>query len=74
MIGDLVTDLITSAQLLLTGLTDVFSDVVVLIYDGGFTTLGEIVVATAGFALAWAGIRFVFGFVNRLLNKTRAGR
>ena len=74
MIGDLVTDLIITAELLLTGLTDVFSDVVNLIYDGGFTTLGEIVVATAGFALAWAGIRFVFGFVNRLLNKTRAGR
>lgn len=75
MITAIVDDLIVAASTLLTNLGVVFDAVVDLIYDGSnLTNLGILVVATAGFALAWAGIRFIFGFVNRLLNKTRAGR
>jgi len=75
MIADIVTELISAASLLLQDLPTIFTAVVSVVYTGGaLTELGMIIVATAGFGLAWAGIRFVFGFVNRLLNKSRAGR
>ena len=75
MVADIISELISATNLLLVQLTGVFGNVVAILYDGSeLTELGTIVVATAGFALAWAGIRFVFGFVNRLLNKSRAGR
>lgn len=77
MITTIVTDLLDAATELLGALPQVFDNVVGLIYDSAndaLTNLGMIIVATAGFALAWAGIRFIFGFVNRLLSKTRAGR
>ena len=78
MITDIVTDLIDASTTLLGSLGEVFEGVVTLLYndDGGafaLTNLGILIVATAGFALAWAGIRFIFGFVNRLLSKTRGG-
>ena len=74
MIADIVTGVIDATQELLNNLGTVFTGVVSLLYDGtDLTELGQIIVATAGFALAWAGIRFVFGFVNRLLNRTRGG-
>jgi len=75
MVADIVTELVGATSALLGDLGQVFTDIVGLVYDGtDLTQLGIIIVATAGFALAWSGIRFVFGFVNRLLNKTRAGR
>lgn len=75
MINVIITDLVDAASTLLGSLSAVFDDVVSLVYSGStLTNLGTIIVATAGFALAWAGIRFIFGFVNRLLNKSRAGR
>jgi hypothetical protein len=75
MVNAIVTELVGATAALLSELGQVFNDVVGLVYDGtDLTNLGIIIVATAGFALAWAGIRFIFGFVNRLLNKTRAGR
>ena len=75
MVQTIVTELVGATTALLAELGQVFNDVVGLVYDGtDLTNLGIIIVATAGFALAWAGIRFIFGFVNRLLNKTRAGR
>jgi len=75
MITEIVQVLTDSAEELLTQLPGIFSNVVSVLYtNGALTDLGQIVVATAGFALAWAGIRFIFGFVNRLLNKSRAGR
>jgi hypothetical protein len=74
MIADIVGELTGAASTLLTNLGQVFADIVELVYDGtALTDLGVIIVATAGFALAWAGIRFVFGFLQRLLNKSRAG-
>jgi hypothetical protein len=77
MVVEIVTTLIAAATELLGSLSDVFEDVIALVYSNAetsLTTLGLIIVSTAGFALAWSGIRFIFGFVNRLLNKTRAGR
>jgi hypothetical protein len=75
MITEFVGEIISAATGLLASLGEVFTGVVELIYvDATITELGLILLATAGFALAWSGIRFVFGFVNRLLNKTRAGR
>lgn len=77
MVGEIVTVLVDAASELLQNLPTIFNNVIELVYDSGtaaLTDLGMIIVATAGFALAWAGIRFVFGFVNRLLNKSRAGR
>jgi hypothetical protein len=76
MVQVIITDLISSAGELLVNLGTIFNDVVGLLYDvadDSLTMLGTIVVATAGFSLAWAGIRFIFGFVNRLLSKTRGG-
>jgi hypothetical protein len=76
MVNEIVIELVGAATSLLTALPDVFTDIVALVYDAGTSTLtelGVIIVGTAGFALAWAGIRFVFGFVQRLLNKSRAG-
>jgi hypothetical protein len=74
MIADIVGELTGAASTLLLSLGQVFADIVTLVYDGSdLTDLGIIIVATAGFALAWAGIRFVFSFVQRLLNKSRAG-
>jgi hypothetical protein len=75
MIVEIVTQVLDAATELLGALPTVFDNVVGLIYSNdALTNLGMIIVATAGFALAWAGIRFIFGFVNRLLSKTRAGR
>lgn len=75
MVEAIVTQVVNSAGYLLAALPDIFNDVITLVYDAGeLTLLGQIIVGTAGFALAWAGIRFIFGFVNRLLNKSRAGR
>jgi hypothetical protein len=69
--------IVDSATELLGSLGDIFTSVIALIYDGNVeapTALGTILLVTAGFSLAWSGIRFIFGFVSRLLNKTRAGR
>ena len=77
MVTDLIAEVIASAVSLLGELGNVFTGAVDLIYDTGTDTispLGTILLATAGFALAWSGIRFIFGFVNRMLNKSRAGR
>ena len=74
MIGEIVTVAISAASSLLGEIATVFGDVIALLMDftnSELTELGTIVVATAGFALAWAGVRFIFGFVNRLLTKTR---
>jgi hypothetical protein len=76
MIAVIVGDLISAASELLSNLGVVFNDVIELFYDTSGnepTMLGSILIGTAGFALAWAGVRFIFGFINRLLNKTRAG-
>ena len=76
MISEFVSLLVQNAAQLLGELTTVFNGVFELIYDASseITVLGQVLVATAGFALAWSGIRFVFGLITRLLNKTRAGR
>jgi hypothetical protein len=77
MITDLITEVISAAVTLLGSLGTIFTGAVDLVYDTGtdvISPLGNILLATAGFALAWSGIRFVFGFVNRMLNKSRAGR
>jgi hypothetical protein len=74
MIAVIVQDLIEAASALLGELPTIFDDVVDVLYDGtNLTDLGTLIVGAAGFALAWAGIRFIFGFVNRLLSKTRGG-
>lgn len=76
MISEIITQLVSAATGLLAELGDVFTDVVALVYDSAaveLTELGTIIVATAGFALAWAGIRFVFSFVQKLLGRTRGG-
>jgi hypothetical protein len=76
MIEEIVVNLIATATSLLNNLGDVFTSVVNLFYDepnSALTPLGLIIVGTAGFALAWSGIRFIFSFVQRLLNKTRGG-
>lgn len=77
MIANIVGEIVTAATDLLTNLTSVFDAAFDLVIDPSTndpTKLGILILAAAGFALAWAGIRFVFGFVNRLLNKSRAGR
>jgi hypothetical protein len=75
MVLAIVTELVAATSALLNELGQVFNEIVGLVFDGtDLTNLGIIIVATAGFALAWSGIRFIFGFVNRLLNKSRAGR
>ena len=75
MITDIINGLVSAATGLLGELPGIFDAVMVVLYDGAaLTNLGVVIVGTAGFALAWAGIRFIFGFVNRLLNKSRAGR
>ena len=77
MISEIVANLISSASALLVQLPTIFGDVMDVFYDPVgevLTDLGLVIVATAGFALAWAGLRFVFGFIQRLLNKSRAGR
>ena len=74
MVSAIVAELVSATAVLLAELGDIFNDVVALVFDGtDLTNLGIIIVATAGFALAWSGIRFVFGFVNRLLSRTRGG-
>jgi hypothetical protein len=74
MIQAIVDELVAASAALLTELPTIFGDITELLFDGtDLTSLGIIIVATAGFALAWAGIRFVFSFVSRLLNKSRAG-
>jgi hypothetical protein len=74
MIAVIVQDLVEAASALLGELPTIFDDVVDVVYDGtNLTMLGSLIVGAAGFALAWAGIRFVFGFITRLLNKSRAG-
>ena len=74
MIVEIVTGLLDAATELLGALPTVFDNVVGLIYaDDALTNLGMIIVATAGFALAWAGIRFIFSFVQKLLGRTRGG-
>jgi hypothetical protein len=74
MIVEIVTQLLDAATELLGALPTVFDNVVGLIYaDEALTNLGMIIVATAGFALAWAGIRFIFSFVQKLLGRTRGG-
>jgi hypothetical protein len=74
MITEIVTGLLSAATELLGALPQVFDNVVGLIYfDGELSNLGMIIVATAGFALAWAGIRFIFSFVQKLLGRTRGG-
>lgn len=77
MITEILSELVAAATALLQNLPGIFTAVVELVYDSTgevLTELGMIIVATAGFALAWSGIRFIFGFVNRLLNKSRASR
>jgi len=74
MITEIVTGLLDASTELLGALPQVFDNVVGLIYfDGELSNLGMIIVATAGFALAWAGIRFIFSFVQKLLGRTRGG-
>lgn len=75
LIENVVNGIVNAATLLLAELPTIFTAVIDTLYDGtALTGLGYIVAGTAGFALAWAGIRFVFGFVNRLVTKSRAGR
>jgi hypothetical protein len=76
-IQEVVSNVVTAATELLSNLPVIFEGVVTLVYNSNteaFTGLGVILLATAGFSLAWSGIRFIFAFVSRLLNKTRAGR
>jgi hypothetical protein len=74
MITAIIVDLVAAASGLLAELPLIFDAVVDVVYDGSdLTNLGMLIVGAAGFALAWAGIRFVFGFITRLLNKSRAG-
>lgn len=74
MVSTIVTELVGATAALLNELPAIFDDVVSILYSGAaLTNMGVIIVATAGFALAWSGIRFVFGFVNRLLSRTRGG-
>ena len=75
MISAIVDAIVNASTELLENLPSIFTTVMEVLYDttnSELTVLGEVIVATAGFALAWAGIRFVFGFVSRLLNKSRA--
>jgi len=75
LIEVVVAAIVDAASMLLAELPEIFNSVLAVVFDGSaLTGLGLIITGTAGFAFAWAGIRFVFGFVNRLLNKTRAGR
>ena len=75
MISAIVDAIVNASTELLENLPSIFTTVMEVLYDttnSELTVLGEVIVATAGFALAWAGIRFVFGFVSRLLNISRA--
>ena len=75
-ISEVVSVVITSATTLLGSLGTVFVSVIELLFDlqaETITQLGAIVLATAGFALAYAGIRFIFGLVSRLTGATRGG-
>lgn len=75
MITDLVTEVIDAATALLGNLGTIFTGVFELVYVGdAFTVFGQIIVATAGFALAWAGVRLILSYVGKLLNATRGGR
>lgn len=76
MINEIVTVVVSSSVSLLTELSAVFNTVIELLFDfdtEAITNLGSILLATAGFALAYAGIRFVFGLVSRLTGATRGG-
>jgi hypothetical protein len=77
MVASVVSEIVAAASELLTNLTTVFDDVVNILFDvaDGWTptSLGLIILATAGFALAYSGIRFIFGFINKLLSRTRGG-
>jgi hypothetical protein len=75
MITDLVTELVSAATALIGELGSVFTNVFSIFYDGAdFTLIGQVIVATAGFALAWAGVRLVLTYVGKLLNASRGGR
>jgi hypothetical protein len=76
LVDTIVNNVIYAAVELLSELPQAFSAAVDLIYDTGaesFTPLGGVLIATAGFALAYSGIRFVFAFISKLLNSTRGG-
>jgi len=75
MITDLITGLIDAAQGLLGALPQTFADVFAIVYDGtDFTLFGQVLVAAAGFSLAWAGISFILTYVTKLLTASRGGR
>ncbi len=76
MIALIVGTVVDSATELLTELATVFGSVIELVFDftgEAVTPLGEILLITAGFALAYAGIRFVFGLVSRLTGAVKGG-
>jgi hypothetical protein len=68
--------IVQAATSLLSNLGLVFTSVISLLFDfemETITDLGIILLTTAGFSLAYAGIRFVFGLVSRLTGATRGG-
>jgi hypothetical protein len=72
----IVSVIVEAATTLLGSLGTVFSTVIELLFDFEnelITDLGVILLITAGFSLAYAGIRFVFGLVSRLTGATRGG-
>ena len=73
-VDQIISTIVYASTELLTSLGGLFTNVVAILYDGTvLTDLGIILVMTAGFALAYAGIRFVFSFVSKLLGATRGG-
>lgn len=76
-VTELVSQIVGAAIQLLSSLTDVFDAVFGIVYDpiaDNFTVFGNVLVMTAGFALAWAGIRLILSYIGKLLNSTRGGR
>jgi hypothetical protein len=72
---ELIAGVVTAATGLLTALPEVFDGVFSVIYaDGDFTQFGLVIISTAGFALAWAGVRLILTYVGKLLSATRGGR
>jgi hypothetical protein len=76
MVNEIILSIVSAASTLLAELGGVFEGVLELLFDFSaetITDLGTILLATAGFALAYAGIRFVFGLVSRLTGAVRGG-
>jgi hypothetical protein len=66
MISGIITAVFSTATAVVTGLASLIGDLIELIYDGGLTDFGTLVILVAAFPLAWNLLNY---FVN-LFRKT----